>query len=167
MCPACADKVLLWHFRAWAESDPWSHLSSGAKVSHNTSLWLFVLWRACRLLFPVSHAEEGGTSIYNTPDRGQHNAQGEHFLMQMNGANCASHLSNRDNPSQGTTFSCASTGRRQLWATVTPLSWNVCKRMCTYTREVQLQKNYFIKLSILLPLIGAFSFKFTELNTEW
>lgn len=68
MCPACADKVLLCHFRAWAESDPWSHLSSGAKVSHNTSLWLFVLWRACRLLLPVSHAEEEGTSICNTPE---------------------------------------------------------------------------------------------------
>lgn len=37
-CPAWIAEVLVWCIGAWVESDPWSHLSSGAKVSHNTSL---------------------------------------------------------------------------------------------------------------------------------
>lgn len=126
MCPACADKVLLWHFRAWAESDPWSHLSSVQRsfiIPASGSLYSGEPV-GCSCLFPTLRKKE----LPSVTHQRQRPAQctGRAFFMQMNGANCASRLSSKDNPSQGTTFSCASTGRRQLCPTATPLSWDVC-----------------------------------------
>lgn len=42
----------------------------------------------------------------------------------------------------------------------------VCERMCTYTRQVKLLKNYSVTFSVLLSLIGPFFCEFPELNTE-
>lgn len=119
-------RSVLWCLGAWVEPDLQSHLCSGAKGSHNASPRLFVLSRACRLLSPVSHARKKG--LPSVTEQRQRLAQciGKAFLMQMNTANHASRLSSRDNPSQGTTFSCTSVGRRHLSLTATLLFWGIC-----------------------------------------
>lgn len=173
MCLACADKVLLQHFRAWAETDPGSHLSTGAKVSHNTSLWLFVLWRACRLLLPVSHAEEEGTSIYNTPETEASTMHRESIFYANEWSKlCILHPVSLMEiiPTTRYNFFLCFYWEEAALPNCHPLVLGCMQpfvqRMCTYTREVQLQKYYLVKFSILLPLIGPCFGKLSELNTE-
>lgn len=93
----------------------------------------------CSCLFPTLRKKE----LPSVTHQRQRPAQctGRAFFMQMN-EQIVHPVSSRDNPSQGTTFSCASTGRRQLCPTATPLSWDVCSPLWKWCALSQGKYNF-------------------------